>query len=441
MWLMNELWAGFVGVKKSDERGDNGTDTEPNPFLPFRKVRGKPSLSQDYLFSRRENLVSLIEPHWHELERNLRCAKKLEQISLVFNAIEGFRLNPGPLAPLLRANSEPATKSHLEATRKRLADANRNVYSASDKHEAQRRSWEEARRISSSLSEESAKHLRAELKSRRESIRKFKDWCAKVQCKIWEVEHKTGITVTVARLALAALERCMGRLEHDRAADEKVCSDLEARLRTITPSARKFATEETTRRKARLDSFEAQSTNAVSEQQTIQAQFLDQEAFFYRKQLLDFVLKGEYTLTPLQLANGIAGLPYITSRRSAERCSPMKSKVPKSTAYELFEFVTDVWKQYRDRGKAKFSLIDAFESAIRKRPKFTIVEGHRRPSLFRSYLAKNWYYLKRALQESEVAKVHPSAVPGTIVKHFFRQIDKPDSPNTPMVAERERIID
>jgi len=438
---MGESWGGFVRVENADEDPGLVPEPNPNPFSPFRPGPGKPTLRRDYLFNQRENLLCLIEPHWYELEWKLRCARKPEQVHLAFQ-IEAFKLNPDYLAPLLRASSEFATRKDLQITRKRLGDAVRKARSASERHQAQVQAYEDARRVSFVLSEDFKEQLRGDLERRRRHIGKLKGWSAKVKSKIreCELEAKTRITPSAARsAAIAALQKCMHRLERDRIADEKVCDDLEARMRPITPDARKSAVDDEACQKSLLESLDADSRIAEKELRAIEATFADQEAFVYRTEILDFVQKREYALAPLQLANAMAGLPFIRARRSAQRCARIKSRVARSTTYELFEFVTGIWKQHRK--KRQSSLIEAFEKTIRKLPKFEIVEGHKRSTWFRSHLAKNWYYLKRAIQEPELAKLHPHAVPGAIVRYFLTNMQNPESPITPRLAETERIQD
>jgi hypothetical protein len=430
-----------VRVENSDDDLEMGPQPNPNPFSPFRPGPGRPTLRRDYLLNHRENLLCLIEPHWYELEWKLRRARKPEQVHLAFQ-IDAFKLNPGPLAPLLRARFEFATRKDLEITRKRLGDAVRKARSVSEKYQAQAQSYEDARRVSFVLSEDFKEQLRGDLERRRKYIGKLKGWSAKIKAKIreCELENKTRITPSAARsAAIAALQKCMHRLERDRTADEKVCDDLEARMRPITPDARKLAIDDEARQKSLLDSLEADSKSTEKELRAIETTFADQEAFVYQTEILDFVRKREYALIPLRLANAIAGLPYIRARRSAQRCSRMKSRIRRSTTYELFEFVTGVWKRHRK--KRQSSLIEVFKRAIRKLPKFEIVEGHKRSTWFRAHLAKNWYYLKRALQEPEHAKLHPRAVPGAIVRHFLTNMQNPESPITPKLAEIERIQD
>jgi len=441
MWLMEEFWGGFVRVENKDNDLNMGHQPEFNPFSPFRPGPGKPTLRRDYLFTQRENVLCLIEPHWHELEWKLRCARNPEKIHLAFQ-IEPFKLNPGSLAPLLRATFERAEGKDLEVTRKRLGDAVRKARSASEKHQAQARSYEDARRVSFVLSEDFKEQLRADLERRRTYIGKLKGWSANVKNKIreCELEAKPRIKPSAAsKAAIAALQKCIHRLERDRIADEKVCNDLEARMRTITPESRQFAIDDEARQKSMLDSLEADSRRIETELSAIEITFADQEAFIYRTEVLDFVRKREYALRPFQLANAIAGLPYIRARRSAQRCSRIKTRIARSTTYELFELVTAVSKQHRK--KRQYSLIESVEKAIRKLPKFEIVEGHRRPTWCRGHLAENWYYLKRAIEEPELVELRPGAVPGAIVRHFLRHMHNPESPITARLAEAERIQD
>jgi len=416
-------------------------ESKPIPFSPFRPGPGKPTLRRNYLFNQRENLLCLIEPHWYELEWKLMCARNPEQAHLAFQ-IDAFKLNSGYLAPLLRASSEFATRKDLEITRKRLGNAARKARSASERHQAQVQSYEDARRVSFVLSEDFKEQLRKDLERRRKYISRLESWSSKVKDKIreCELEAKTRITPTRARsAAIAALQKCVDRLERDRIADEKVCDGLEARMRPITPDARKFAFDEEARQKSLLDSIEADSRSAEKELRAIETTSANQEAFVYRTEIFDFVRKREYALKPLSLANAIAGMEYITARRSAQRCSQIKSKVGRSTSYELFVFVQGVWKRHRI--KRTFSLIRAIEKAIRKLPKFKIISGRKRSNWFRDHLTQNWYYLKRALQEPELAKLHPGAVPGAIVRAFHKKMYNPESPLTPMMAEAEKIAE
>jgi hypothetical protein len=430
-----------VRVENADEDLDMVPKPDPNPFSPFRPGPGKPTLRRDYLLNQRDSLLCLIEPHWYELEWKLRCARKPDQVRLAFQ-IEAFKRNPGRLAPLLRASSQSATRKDLEITRTRLSDAVRKERSASEKHQAQARCYEDARRVSSVLSEDSKKNALAELERRRKYILKLKGWCAKVKDKIreCELEAKTRIKPSAGRAAaILALQKCLTRLQRDRTADEKVCADLEARIRVITPDAQKFAIDDEAGQKSLLDLLEADSKQAENELRAIETTFADQEAFIYRTEILDFVRKKEYAREPLKLANALAGLPYVSARRSAQRCSRIKSMVTRSTTYELFELVTTVWMRHRK--KRQSSLVETLENAIRKLPKFEIVDGHKRSTLFRAHLAQHWYYLKRAVQEPDLRKLHPLAVPGAIVKYFVTNVQYPESPITPRLAEVERIQD
>jgi hypothetical protein len=85
--------------------------------------------------------------------------------------------------------------------------------------------------------------------------------------------------------------------------------------------------------------------------------------------------------------------------------------------------------------------LQEFEEAVRRLPKFLVASGHKKSNLFRGHLARYWYFLKRVLQEPELAELLPGAVPGAIANPFLRKMQNPDSLLTPKMAEREQIID
>lgn len=62
-----------------------------------------------------------------------------------------------------------------------------------------------------------------------------------------------------------------------------------------------------------------------------------QEAYFAQSQVLELIQSNRYEITPLSVAKGMAGLPYVTSRISFERCSSLADPPRPGLAYELFQ--------------------------------------------------------------------------------------------------------
>jgi hypothetical protein len=412
----------------------------PNPFSPFRQGRGKPSLRPEYLLNERDKLYSMIEGHWYVLEWNLSRARTLEGVHKAFT-IAKFKPAPGPLAPMLRDSFEEATVKQFEKTRKELGKAYERSRSAEDRYQAQLKTCNDAELATSNVSDDAEKTIRQELRKRSENLRTVVAGIQAVQQLIRDhrIWNKTRAIPASPSPEISAWIELLRRLECHKQAEEPVCAQLAARIQAITPEARKIATENTGRQKSLLMSAEHKKKEAYLFDQTLETKRLDQEAFVYRNEILKFLKAKEYRLTPFTLANAIAGLPYITARRSAQLCSKTQPEVRQSGAYEIFQFVKRVWKQIGQR--LKFSVAQRFEREIRLLPKFRVVEGQRQTYWLRTELAKDWYYLRMTLQDPELAKLPPGAIPGAIVAMFLQKRSNPESPVTPMIAEANRIKD
>ena len=203
--------------------------------------------------------------------------------------------------------------------------------------------------------------------------------------------------------------------------------------------ARKIAAHNSTRQKSLLISAEREQKAAYQFEQGLAAKRQDQEAFICRSEVLKFLRAKEYRLSPVTLASAIAGLPHISARRSAQRCAKSQKTPTHSATYEMFQFIKRTWKRCGQRIRSSTS--DKFEQEIRRLPRFRIVEGHKQQNWLRAELAKDWYYLRMTLQDSELAKLHPGAIPGVVVAKFLIKRSSPESPVAPTIAESERLRD
>ena len=423
-------------LRKSQSRAT----PEPNPFSRFRQGRGKPTLRQEYLDNERDKLLYMIGPYWYALEWNLSHARTLEAVRTAL-AIEQFRLNPGLLLPFFRDSFQPASRKQLETTRKELGRANERSRNAQIAYQEQVQTFNESERVAFSVSDEAEKNIREELQRRTANLSTLLEAIEAIQQLIREYEfwQKTRAIPSVPSIEVTALTELSHRLERLKQADEPVCAGLAARIRSMTSEVRKIAAENGVRQKSLLTSAERQQKEANEHEKSVRERYLDEEAFIYRNETLKFLQAKEYRLTPLTLANALAGLPYITARHSAQLCSRLKTSVPLFTTHQMFQFVKSVLKT-RKHGLSS-SAAQVFEREIRKLPKFRIVEGQRRPNSLRVALAKDWHYLRRALEDPKLASLHPGAVPGAIVALFLIKRSNPESPVTQLKAEAEKITD
>jgi hypothetical protein len=382
----------------------------------------------------------MVEGCWYALEWNLSRARTLEGVHKAF-AIAAFKPDPGPLEPLLRESFEPASIKQLEKTREELGKAYQRSRSTQDNYQAQLLASNDAERVASSVTEDAEKNIRQELQRRAANLSTVLEGMQAIRRLIQDQEfwHKTRAIPGERSSEVVAWNDLLSRLERHRQGDEPICAVLAAQLRAITPEVRQIAGENTARQKSLLISAERKQNEAYQYDQALAVKRQRQEAFIYRSEVLKFLRAKEYRLSPLTLANAIAGLPYISARRSAQLCAKTETQLTHSGSYEIFQLVKRAWKRCRRRSCS--SMFDKFETEIRRLPKFRIVEGHKQPYWLRAELATDWYYLKKTLQDPELAKLHPGAIPGAIVATFLRKRSNPESPVTPTIAESERIKD
>jgi hypothetical protein len=289
------------------------------------------------------------------------------------------------------------------------------------------------------LSNAFKEELENDLMRRKENIRAIKIAISSQKGNIRKAQLQSEGKPSESEPKVPALERALNSLQRDLAADEDVCRNLEKRIRSITKEARRIVAEETVRQKGTLDSLEQELRKADVECRKLETTLLDQEAFFFRSQLLDFIKKADYEFTPRNVANAIAGLPYITSRRSAELCSTMKSKIALSGSYELLMFISSVWKRYDT--SANLTVTDWFKLKIIELPRHKIINKKKMDNYFRTNLAGKWFFLRRALVIFQRSKLPPGFVPYAITREFLGQSVTPESPADSILAANNKITD
>jgi hypothetical protein len=195
-----------------------------NPFSIFNEGPGNPSLRKSYLFQRRESFICLIEPVWHEFGWELKCARTVEQVHQAFQLMAAH-INPGPLAPILRGTSEPATKASIESIRAMYVMALKKSRLLADAHQEQFRIYQECQGAAFTLSEDFEKGLKEDLARRKETIRTIKIHISNQKGKIRKAQLQQGDESSATKLNLPTLEQELKRFEYDRAADEDVLRD------------------------------------------------------------------------------------------------------------------------------------------------------------------------------------------------------------------------
>lgn len=136
------------------------------------------------------------------------------------------------------------------------------------------------------------------------------------------------------------------------------------------------------------------------------------EASFARQELFNFLKSERYTLTPSNLANAVAGLPYMGWRRSVSRGKKAVSKIANGTMFQIFKAIR--YLVTNANRKSENELVTSFHDGILSLPS--------RYQLPKAELAKNWFSLRRAIRQAYRSDPLPKALICEITKRYFALI-------------------
>jgi len=236
--------------------------------------------------------------------------------------------------------------------------------------------------------------------------------------------------LTVTRNRLGELNEAVRSAEEVR---RKCRESLETAQRALRPElsdGEKLIVEDLiSGRDQKLADAEAEYGRMSSKQRQTEELLRDGEASFARGEFIRFCKSNRYRLTPLNIANALAGLPYVGWRQSAKRCKKQPCAGANGGSMQIFETV----RRIVESGTRRSDLIKHTEQWLRAR-------GNAK-SFGVSELQKDWFYLRWALKTVLEAnpRVATRDLPFAIAKEYWQRKTQPSSLNT-LFAEEERIV-
>lgn len=161
-----------------------------------------------------------------------------------------------------------------------------------------------------------------------------------------------------------------------------------------------------------------------------EAQIRAGETYIYCSELLDFLQgKRRPALTPMNLANALAGLPDMRWRQSDARCSKMREKKHNPlhpyaiflTIQLLCELVT---------GKRGQSRADSFRVALARLPQ----------NYHRDLLCSRWRDLRLAIEEVFSGKPEAGFVPYVLTSAYLRNANRLKTPLDNVLDAKESVV-
>jgi len=155
----------------------------------------------------------------------------------------------------------------------------------------------------------------------------------------------------------------------------------------------------------------------------------NQEAYWYCSQLLDFLYgKRRNAVTPLNLANALAGLPEMGWRESDARCSQMHRSSPcVGLSYRIVELVSRMWR--RRPKVSQDPPIDFFRARILELPK--------KDDGIREVVRRAWHDFRLAIEECWKESKSEEFMPYAITSTFLRNHARSKTLAERILAERE----
>jgi len=214
-------------------------------------------------------------------------------------------------------------------------------------------------------------------------------------------------------------ERCRQSVEK---AERAFSDDLSAADRIAVQ-------DQIARRRQKFSNAEAEYDAARKRQEETQNLLLDGEATFARDEFVRFCRSNRYRLTPVNIANALAGLPYIGWRQSANRCKQEPAPGADGRSMQVFKTIDKIVRSCVRRS----DLVGHAEKWLK-------MQKGKKKSLGVSELQEKWYYLRWSIKTVIEAdpRVQTRDLPFAIAHEYWKRISRPSNVDL-LFEEEERI--
>jgi hypothetical protein len=199
----------------------------------------------------------------------------------------------------------------------------------------------------------------------------------------------------------------------------------------LTEEQRIIAEEERVKRKTALEGAENEYSACLQNLNKVSEEIKDGHAHVTRIQVVQFCRSARYSITPVNIANALAGLPYIGYRQSIKRCRRQKPIHAGGIAYQIVK----VLQRIVDSRRQNKTLVKDAEQWLRK------LRVSKSSQIFSAVeeLRNKWYYLKPAIATVVSQKPLTRELPYKITTEYFRRSDQ-RSPLDSFFEEECRIV-
>lgn len=208
------------------------------------------------------------------------------------------------------------------------------------------------------------------------------------------------------------------------------CLAADAAMKMAGPDDTAAIQEEALDRLQRLVQAANDSKTLDGKREALHKQWLDQKAYVFQSELLDFLLSRRYAVNPHNLADSLAGLPGMKWRQSFARCSGMEFNQP-TQEYEILGLIAEMCGRLSNETKQP---LEFFRSELLKRTK--------KPDYTRKFVRAHWRDLRLAIEECWKDWCgDPDEFSFVLASAFMKNARRPKDAKEQLLTEREKLED
>jgi hypothetical protein len=232
------------------------------------------------------------------------------------------------------------------------------------------------------------------------------------------------------RMLLSTMNDNIQKLSARVTNEQQRCGEVTELLKPEHLHDKALIEAELERRRAALIDAQEDLRQREQEQLLHEEWLRGEEAYVCQTQFLDLLLSKRCAIEPRRIANGLAGLPMMVWRYSANRCAAFPFVSPPHFTYQLFKTIAKICS--RRLGQSTRPRTETFRHAILSLPK---KDGTRR------FLGVNWHDLKVAVSHCDDLDSFNPRLPYAISSLFFKEVSSPKQLRERLEVEKDRIIE
>ena len=208
--------------------------------------------------------------------------------------------------------------------------------------------------------------------------------------------------------------RTLGQPSYDLEESKRIVHDQlqEIARAEATKKKRRIVLREQKKQRKQASKTEQEWRELSTRERNLKSHLQRQEASFARQEIFRFLTSGRYELNPLSFANAVANLPYSGWRQSMKRNTKSRSKIVNGSRMRIFKAIRFLSESANKQSEK--DIVSVFRAGIPLLPS--------RHSLARTDLAKNWFFLERAMRQSRKKTQDPTLRHFPITELYFKNL-------------------